>query len=73
MLDWKSDSAENGWGAVGPADDTAGGGRGVANNGGGNDCVGCVAAVEWCGDCGMEATEPGGGVGLVRVLIAGDS
>lgn len=36
--DWNSDSAENGCGAVVPdADDTAGGGIGAANNGGGSD------------------------------------
>ena len=69
MLDWNNDSAENGWGAVDAVDTTAGGGRGAANKGGGN--VECVGAAE----CMVDIVElpPGGGVGLVIVLVAGDN
>lgn len=50
-------------------DDLPGGGKGVANNGGGNDE--CVVAVECNG--GSEVIEPGGGVGRVIVFVAGDN
>lgn len=67
LLDWNNDSAENGWGVGADAvDTTAGGGRGVANKGGGN--VECELAVECKDDITL-----GGGVGLVNVLVAGDN
>lgn len=70
LLDWNRDSAENGWGAacVVLALDTAGGGKGVANIDGG--IVEYVTAVECIG---IDATEPGGGVGLVNEFVAGDN
>lgn len=69
MLDWNSDSAEKGWGAVDAVDTTAGGGRGAANKGGGN--VECVDADECNVD--IDVIAPGGGVGLVIVFVAGDN
>lgn len=71
LLDWNRDSAENGWGAdcIDDADETAGGGKGVANNGGGN--AEWVDAAECNG--GNDVIEPGGGVGLVIVFVAGDN
>lgn len=71
LLDWKRDSAENGCGAALDTlalDET--GGKGAANNGGGND--GCVVVDEWSD--GTDAVDPGGGVGFVNVfVIAGDN
>lgn len=76
LLDWNRDSAEKGCGA-GAAADTAGGGMGAANKGGGND--------EWFGgpvdECmgGMVGgpdpveDEDGGGVGRAKILVAGES
>lgn len=76
LLDWNKDSAEKGWGA-GAVADTAGGGIGAANKGGGND--------EWFGgavdECigGMDGgpdpvdEDDGGGVGRAKMLVAGES
>lgn len=70
-----SDSAENGWGAE--AEETAMGGSGVANSGGGSDwCTAddeCATIDAWCSAV-IDAIDIGGGVGRVIVaLVAGDS
>lgn len=65
LLDWNSDSAENGCGAAELELET-GGGNGAANIGGGRvEYVTFVA--------GAEPIEPGGGVGLVNEFVAGDN
>lgn len=90
LLVWNRDSAENGCGTVAAAADVVtvatvdeAGGKGVANNGGGNDE--CDDGVDECidndgGGNGIpDAIEPGGidggGVGFVIVFVttAGDN